>query len=171
MRRRIIKIICVSSISICVLATGIISSAQGADYENIEDTENEEVIAITESISEIYPICPELIQAIIFYESSNRRSIVSRWGDVGYMQVNPIWQKDRLKNLGITDLKDGYLNILAGTDLLCELFRKYEDTTLVLMAYNIGEDRAVELYERGEVSDYAKKIMDLSEKLERFHGK
>ena len=171
MRKRIIKIICISSISICVLATGIISSAKGVDYENIEDTQSEEVIAITESISEIYPICPELLQAIVFCESSNRRTVVSRWGDIGYMQVNPIWQRERMESLGITDLKDGYSNILSGTDLLCELFQKYEDISLVLMAYNMGEDKAMEMYESGKISDYARKIMDLSEKLERLHGK
>lgn len=140
-------------------------------YDFVEQTENEEVIRISEEISKIYPICPELIQAQIFYESSNDRTIVSECGDVGYMQVNPKWQSKRMEKLGAYNLKDGYLNILVGTDLLFELFQKYRELELVLMAYNEGEEAAVRKYNSGQVSDYARNIMELSEKLERKHGK
>lgn len=107
-------------------------------YDSIEQTENEEVIRISEEISKIYPICPELIQAQIFYESSNRESETSEYGDIGYMQVNPKWQVERMENLGVIDLTDGYSNILVGCDLLYELFQKYGEVELVLMAYNEG---------------------------------
>lgn len=147
------------------------STSARNEYEYIEQTENEEVIRISEEISEIYPICPELIQAQIFYESSNRRTIVSEYGDVGYMQVNPKWQSKRMEKLGAYNLKDGYLNILVGTDLLFELFQKYGELELVLMAYNEGEEAAVRKYNSGQVSDYARNIMELSEKSERKHGK
>lgn len=140
-------------------------------YDSIEQTENEEVIRISEEISKIYPICPELIQAQIFYESSNRESATSEYGDIGYMQVNPKWQAGRMENLGVNDLSDGYQNILVGCDLLCELFQKYGEVELVLMAYNEGEEEAVRKYDSGQVSDYARNIMELSEKLERKHGK
>lgn len=141
------------------------------EYEYIEQTENEEVIRISEEISKIYPICPELIQAQIFYESSNDRTIVSECGDVGYMQVNPKWQSERMENLGVIDLTDGYSNILVGCDLLYELFQKYRELELVLMAYNEGEETAVRKYNSGQVSDYARNIIELSGKLERKHGK
>lgn len=140
-------------------------------YDFVEQTENEEVIRITEEMSKIHPICPELIQAQIFYESSNRRTIVSECGDAGYMQVNPKWQSERMENLGVIDLTDGYSNILVGYDLLYELFKKYGEVELVLMAYNEGEEAAVRKYNPGQVSDYARNIMELSEKLERKHGK
>lgn len=140
-------------------------------YDSVEQTENEEVIRISEEISKIYPICPELIQAQIFYESSNRRDVISRWGDVGYMQVNPKWQVERMENLGVIDLTDGYSNILVGCDLLYELFQKYGEVEIVLMAYNEGEEAAVRKYDSGRVSDYARNIMELSENLERKHGK
>ena len=171
MKKKGLSAICIFFILMSVFLVGASASAKGADYERIEDTECEEVIEITESVSEIYPICPELIQAIVFYESSNRRTVVSKWGDVGYMQVNPRWQKESLKNLGIKDLINGYSKFLAGTDLLYELFQKYNDVAMVLMAYNVGEEKAMKMYESGEISDYARKIMDLSEKLERLHGK
>lgn len=67
----------------------IAANASGDGYSNIEETESLEVIRITEEIAEIYPICPEVLQSLIFYESSNRRTVVSLWGDIGYMQINP----------------------------------------------------------------------------------
>lgn len=167
-----ISIICIA-ISVCVsslLYAGENASA-GNGYEYVEQTENEEVIKLTEEISKIYPVCPELIQAQIFYESSNVRTQISDCGDIGYMQVNPIWQKERMEKLGAYDLTDGYSNIIVGCDLLYELFQKYGEMELVLMAYNEGEERAVNKYNSGEISDYARNIMELSEKLERKHGK
>lgn len=166
------KLVACLLLSMCfsLLFVGESASARNG-YEYIEQTENEEVIRISEEISKIYPICPELIQAQIFYESSNRRTIVSECGDVGYMQVNPKWQSERMENLGVIDLTDGYSNILVGYDLLYELFKKYGEVELVLMAYNEGEGIAVRKYNSGQVSDYARNIMELSEKLERKHGK
>lgn len=76
-----------------LLVMAITADASGPSYQYIEQTEDETVIALTEQMAEIYPICPELLQALIFYESSNQRTVVSRWGDVGYMQVNPKWMR------------------------------------------------------------------------------
>lgn len=156
-------------IIILLMTVEVDASAPG--HERIEQTESQAVIELTEQITEIYPVCPELIQALIFYESGNQRAVVSRWGDVGYMQINPKWMRDRMDKLGITDLKDGYSNVLVGTDYLYELFTEYEEPELVLMAYNVGKDKAVRLYEAGKISDYARNILELAEDLERFHGK
>lgn len=154
-----------------LLLMAITADASGPGYQYIEQTENEEVIALTEQVAEIYPICPELLQALIFYESGNQRTAVSRWGDIGYMQANPRWMRPWMDKLGVTDLMDGYSNILVGTDYLVELFQKYEDPVLVLMVYNQGPDKATKLYESGEISKYAGRILELAEQLERHHGK
>lgn len=87
------------------------------------------------------------------------------------MQVNPKWQSEGMEKLGAYNPKDGYLNILVGMDLLFELFQKYGELELVLMEYNEGEERALEKYNSGEISRYAKDIIELSEELERLHGK
>ncbi len=145
--------------------------AAGPGYEYIEQTEDETVIALTEQIAEIYPICPEILQAVAFYESSNTRTVVSKYGDIGYLQVNPKWQSDRMDKLGVTDLYDGYSNILVGTDYLYEMCLEHGDMATALMAYNMGSDKAEELDEAGVISDYARKILELSEQLERLHGK
>ena len=150
---------------------GITAQASGRGYETVEQTVAPEIIELTEAAAEVYPVCPELLQAIIIFESGNQRTVASRWGDIGYMQINPKWQQARMDKLGIADLTDGYSNILVGTDFLCELFAKYEDPALVLMCYNLGIDKAMELYNAGQISDYAKNILGLSEQLERIHGK
>lgn len=158
----------VFSISTCL---GVKSGASSGEwYGSIEETENQQVIELTESIAEQYPICPELLQALIFYESSNRSTVVSKWGDIGYMQVNPKWQSGRMENLSVYDLKDGYGNILVGTDYLMELCKKYGDISLALMAYNGGEDAVEHASEEG-MNAYAARILELAEKLERLHGK
>lgn len=170
MKKRILILCLVGfSLSSFMRKTGTTEAKEFYDF--IEQTENKEIIRISEEISKIYPICPELIQAQIFYESSNRREVISQCGDIGYMQVNPKWQAERMENLGVIDLTDWYGNILVGCDLLYELFQKYGEVELVLMAYNEGEELAVRKYNSGQVSDYARNIMELSEKLERKHGK
>lgn len=151
--------------------TGGSVEASGKGYQYIEQTVNETVVELTEQITEIYPICPELIQALIFYESSNQSDIISKYGDIGYMQVNPKWQSDRMDKLGVSNLYDGYSNILVGTDYLYDMCVEHEDVAVALMAYNMGSDKAVELAEAGVISDYARKILDLSHELEILHGK
>lgn len=146
----------------------ITTDAEGPGYDRIEDTVNQTVIEITAKVAEKYPICPELIQAVVFYESSNRMS--ARNGKcVGYMQVSEKWHFDRADRLGVS-IHDGYGNILTGTDYLYELCVEYGDVALALMVYN-GTSDAVKLAESGIITDYARKILELSEKLERLHGK
>lgn len=144
------------------------AEAAGAGYEYIEQTVNEEVVELTEQVAEIYPICPELIQAIVFYESSNKMSARSG-GCIGYMQVSEKWHSGRADRLGVS-IYDGYGNILTGTDYLYELCRQYGDVALALMVYN-GTADALEQAESGVISDYAKNILELAEQLERLHGK
>lgn len=170
MKKRIL-ILCLVGFSLASFMRKTGTTEAKEFYDFIEQTENEEVIRISEEISKIYPICPELIQAQIFYESSNIREVISQCGDIGYMQVNPRWQEGRMAKLGVYELSDGYSNILVGCDFLYELFQKYGEVELVLMAYNEGEEAAVRKYDSGQVSDYARNIMELSEKLERKHGK
>ena len=158
------------SLSAAVCSGIFTGVAPGECYGSVEETESQEVIEITESIARQYPVCPELLQALIFYESSNRGTVVSKWGDIGYMQVNPKWQGDRMEELSVYDLKDGYGNILVGTDYLMELCRKYGDISLALAAYNGGENAVNKVSDNG-MNEYAERILDLSEKLERFHGK
>lgn len=148
----------------------VYAAGQEKGYIYIEETEDADVIRYTEEIGAKYGICPELLQAMVFYESSNNPKVKSSGGDTGYMQINKKWHKDRMKRLGVQDLTDGYGNILVGADYLAELSEEYEDIPMVLMKYN-GDSKADKLYRQGKMSDYAEKILDLSQELERLHGK
>ena len=114
-------------------------------------------------------ICPELVQAIIERESRWNPDAVN--GDcIGLMQISERWHRERMRALGITNLKDPFDNIAVGVDYLRELFERYEDPGMVLMIYN-GDSRAKDLQATGNLSEYAKWILNRSAELEREHGK
>lgn len=115
-------------------------------------------------VAEQYEISPEVVMAMVEAESSYQ--IDAENGDCkGLMQVSEKWHKDRMDKLGVTDLMDPYSNILVGVDYLAELSEDYE-VGLALMLYNMKRSTAFEIYEKGELSSYATKILERSEELE-----
>ena len=129
----------------------------------------EEYVGYIGRVAEAYSVCPELLEAIIEAESSGNAN-AANGACVGLMGVSERWHKDRMKALGVTDLKDPYSNILVGTDYLMDLADQYGDISLVLGIYN-GNSKAKELYEAGKMTKYAERILKRSEELERLHGK
>lgn len=117
-----------------------------------------------------YNICPEVIQAVCFKESSfDPRA--ENGGCIGIMQVNPSWHEDRMTRLGVADLYDIRSNMMVGVDYLQELIVTYEDISVALMKYN-GDSRAEGLMNgSGDVSEYADEILRISAELERENGK
>ena len=113
---------------------------------------------------EQYGICPELLMAIIETESRGQSDVVGG-GCVGLMQISPKWHKDRMERLGVKDLFYERSNILVGTDYLSELRDKYHEVSLTLDVYH-GDSKAQENYEKGVISDYARKILERSAELE-----
>ena len=138
----------------------LISSGPG--YDRLIDTMNDAVIDMTEEIGSRYRIEPQLLQAIIFYESSNRQD-VSNGTCVGLMQVSTKWHTERAESLNV-DLYDSYGNVLTGTDYLVELYDEYENITTALMVYH-GESDALIKAENGQTSTYVNNIMNLYLKL------
>ena len=130
---------------------------------------SDEVQGYCEEIGEEYCICPEMLMALIEAESRGD-AYAENGGCKGLCQVSVRWNKSRMRSLGVTDIYDEYSNILVGADYLAELFEEYEDAAVVLMVYH-GENKALSKAERGEISDYAEKILDRSAELERLHGK
>lgn len=145
------------------MASGMTVRAQEIDVP-------QEVVAISEELGDQYSICPELIQAMCFKESSFR-SDAENGGCVGIMQVAPKWHKDRMDRLGVSDLFDTRSNMIVGTDYLSELIGQYEDVSVALMYYN--GDGTVEDVVCGsaDVSAYADEILAISAELERENGK
>ena len=100
-----------------------------------------------------------LVMALIQNESSFDPSVVSATHD--YMQINEMNHQWLTDTLGVTDFTDPYQNIRAGVFVLRKLYERYQDTNMVLMAYNMGEDAAARLWEKGIYStDYTEKILN-----------
>lgn len=131
----------------------------------------EEIRQISEELGQEYNICPELIQAICFRESSFRPDAVNG-GCIGVMQISERWHKDRMDRLGVTNLKDAEQNMTVAADYLSELAERYEgDIGVALMVYNGDSSVKEVLAGTGEISDYAEYILTLSAQLEEQHGK
>ena len=102
----------------------------------------------------------ELALAVIWQET-DFRNIQGDGGDsYGYMQVQQRWHMDRMKRLGVTDLSDPYGNFLVGCDYLAELANRDRGIEWMLHAYNGGASYANELAKAGEVSQYAKDVLN-----------
>lgn len=101
--------------------------------------------------------------AVIFKESSFNPNADSG-SSVGLMQINRINHKWLSKEVGFTDFFDPEQNVTAGLYMLRDLFEKYEDPALVLMAYNMGETGAKKLWDKGiYTSDYAEGVLQQAE--------
>lgn len=133
-----------------------------ADEELIEVPQ--EVIEISEELGEQYGICPELIQAICWQES-RFQATVENSGCIGIMQVNPAWHRDRMERLGVTDLTDIRQNMTVAVDYLAELSEDCE-VAEALMRYH-GESNVSARVSRGEISNYARNILEISAELEK----
>lgn len=113
-----------------------------------------------------YGITPELLMAIIETESSGQQ-YAHNGRCIGLMQIDQYYHTGRMQRLGFVNLWDEKANIYTGADLLSELLEKYEDTGIALMAYN-GVSNAAS---RTTLTEYAEKILNRAEELERIHGK
>lgn len=117
-------------------------------------------------VCENYDIDPAIVLAMIERESRFRTDVIGDNGNsFGLMQIQPKWHKDRMNELGVTDLMDPYQNVIVGIDYIAELFGRSEDVTWVLMAYNGGPSYANKWYGQGVVSTYAKEVIARAEEL------
>lgn len=150
-----------------VLAAGMMFSAAGMDAHAVSEAE---VAAMAERIGAEYSLCPELLQAVAWKESSYDEG-AENGGCIGLMQVSERWHHDRMARLQVTDLYDPESSMLVAADYLSELFGRYEDIGMVLMVYS-GDSGAEELVLTGEgLSEYVEEVTEYASFLERQHGK
>lgn len=112
-------------------------------------------------------ISPEFVFAIVEVESGYQTGIVGDYGkSYGLMQIQPKWNRERMKRIGCTNLLDPYENVAVGIDILSEYFRQYEEASTVLLVYNGGEAYMRRMESGGGyISEYAQKVFDAQEKL------
>ena len=125
----------------------------------------------------VWNICLEnkidsyLIYAMIEVESGYDEGVVSKDNhDYGLMQIRTInhtWINDMLDDeLDYLDPKD---NVTAGVFILSQIYEKYYENSgvhCVLMAYNMGEGGAKQLWEKGQFSsEYSRKVVNVYEEI------
>lgn len=117
-------------------------------------------------ICDNYGIVPEVVFAMIDQESDFNAAAVGDSGNsYGLLQIQQRYHKDRMEKLGCTDLLDPYQNVQVGVDYLAELYDKYGDIEMALVAYNCGCSGAKENYfDRGQYwSVYSYEVLEQAE--------
>ena len=103
---------------------------------------------LVRTYSTIYGVDADLVMAVIHVESRGQENAING-SCVGVMQLNTEHSQYYIDGAGVNDLYNTEQNIKAGIWHLSVLIERYEDTNMVLMAYNCGEARAQELWAEG----------------------
>lgn len=129
---------------------------------------DEDVQEFIYCLSYAYNIDWALVMAMIECESGFQSDIISSGGDYGLMQINEINHPWLSEALGVTDFLDAKQNVKSGLFILRRLFEKYgDDPHKVLMAYNMGEYGASELWEQKIFSTaYSEKVSEIQMKFQ-----
>lgn len=131
----------------------------------------EEIREAAEEIGEQYAVSPALIEAICYEESRFTADIKNASGrNYGLMQVAPAFNKARMERLGVTkeELLTVRGNILVATDLLAELFGKYEDPVDVILIYGgFSQAKKDKYHKDGAVPPYITKLLERARNYEQ----
>ena len=118
-------------------------------------------------LCEEYVVPYTLAVAVIEAESTYRADAVSADGDFGLMQINRVCHAWLADELGITDFLDPYQNARAGVWILGNYYRIYGAESGTLMAYNMGQAAAEELFARGVYeTDYSRRVISIRWRIE-----
>lgn len=95
-------------------------------------------------LCEEHSIDPTIVLGIICRESTyNADAVGDNGNSLGLMQIQPRWNRDRMEELGASDLLNPYDNVTVGVDILAELIDYYDgNVEMALMAYNAGQTGA-----------------------------
>lgn len=108
--------------------------------------------------------------AMVEVESGYRPNAESGNGDAGYFQVVEKWHKERMKKLGVSDMKDPYQNTLVALDYLAELEERFGSEDKALTAYNHGASGAMrDVWTKTgeETSRYSRKVRKIAERIRK----
>jgi soluble lytic murein transglycosylase-like protein len=167
------KVIVGGLLGLAVLCHPVTAHANSLSYIPTQQITGipEDIYQYCEIVGGEFDICPELLMALAERESQCDPS-ATNGSCKGLMQVNASCHKQRFYEMGWSpeDWDNAYRNLYVAGDYLHELFADYEDAATVLMVYH-GESNAISKGKSGNISKYAKGILDRSYELERVHGK
>lgn len=156
----------VAGVSLATCLFAISGGQVHAEEQQPQYISTAELQTMTEEIGYKYNIDPCLLQAMCEKESS--KNIYAENGTCkGLMQISEKWHTGRMEELGITDIYDPYSNILLAADYLSELSKTNDDVYYMLMRYNMKTSTANELYDNGQVTDYALGIVAREQELDK----
>lgn len=154
--RNIIKL---SAICLTVFSLSSLSVQAEEIYEDTFIPKTQQNICI--EYGDRYDISAELLEALIEIESSGRMS-AQNGSCVGICQINTaVWGDDY-----DTECKQ----VNKACQILLGYLRECPDISYALMRYN-GDSNAKQYYEDGEMSRYAKWVLERTYELEEVHGK
>lgn len=148
-----------------------VQAKKGFSYVNYKIPD--EYISYFEEYGSRSSICPELLESIAFYESRFEKDVTNK-NCVGIMQIDVEIHADRIRSFGyqIEDMYDPEKNIEIACDILSDFYEIYGDNNyLVILSYGGRQKEILNYKKNGNLSEYATKILWLSEKYERFHDK
>lgn len=133
------------------------------------------ILVLTQQCSsEFFPTVPTaLVLSMISVESSFKSDLLGLNNDTGLMQVIPKYHKDRIERYLYeenVDLYDPRLNVMVGMDYLEELLEwSRGDLELAVMAYNMGQLKARNLYFNEKVTtSYVKQVIYRMDEIQSF---
>lgn len=170
-RKMLLRFLITGGFSLAFLCQDITVAAKTQQSQSVDEVPDA-IKGYCEEVGEVYDICPELLEAIAFYESRFFPDVKNNncWG---IMQINVEIHEERIRSLGYTkeEMLDPYKNLIVAADILTELFERYEDGPIVLMYY-AGQQKAIPRYlKSGKITKYVTDILNRSETYERLHGK
>ena len=116
---------------------------------------------------EKHNIAPPIIIAMIERESGFKSDEIGDNGEsFGLMQIQPRWWQELMDELGCDDLMDPYQNITVGIAIVDYFRDKNPDIYWVLMNYNMRQQKAQELWDKGEYTEYAMEIVERAAELD-----
>jgi Soluble lytic murein transglycosylase and related regulatory proteins (some contain LysM/invasin domains) len=142
------------------------------DFTPLDVDMDEDLQEFVFYLSSAYDIDFTLVMALIQQESNFQSNLISSTNDYGLMQINQINHEYITKTIGVTNFLDPFQNVRAGTFILRKLFEKYQDTKMVLMAYNMGEGGAARLWSQGIYeTNYTQTILKIQQQFnEQLEG-
>lgn len=127
------------------VGTNILTKAQMKEYCEIAGAE--------------FGVDPTYLEAMAETESSLNTHAVNGT-HYGLFQISSHWHAGRMAALGVTDLYDPLGNTRVAAMIVRDLAAENPDPAYILMCYNQGQKTAIPMYNSGQISGYATKIIN-----------